>query len=79
MYMYHADCNLRPENIYVSTVSEIKYIRSTNRILKEIAVLECENAKNKTKKSKHARSALARIFIDFLNVSFLSVYCRLYI
>ena len=42
--------------------------------MKEIAVLECENAKKKKKKSK-----LARIFIDFLNVSFLSVYCRLYI
>ena len=51
--MYHADCNLRPENIHVSEIS-------TNRILKEIAVLECENAK---------LSKLTRIFIDFLNVS----------
>ena len=32
-------------------------IISTNRILKEIAVLECENAKK--------NSMLARIFIDF--------------
>ena len=39
-------------------------IGSTNKILKEIAVLECENAK---------LSKLARIFIDFLNVSVLSV------
>ena len=32
MYMYHADCNLRPENIYVSTVSEIKYQKYQHNI-----------------------------------------------
>ena len=47
-------------------VSEIKYQKYTNRILKEIAVLECENGKS----SKLARSH--NLFIDFLNVSVLS-------
>ena len=41
-------------------------IWSTNKILKEIAVLECKNARKFSK--------LARIYIDFLNVSVLSVY-----
>ena len=41
-------------------------IWSTNKILKEIAVLECKNARTFSK--------LARSHIDFLNVSVLSVY-----
>ena len=41
-------------------------IWSTNKILKEIAVIECKNARKFSK--------LARIYIDFLNVSVLSVY-----
>ena len=49
-------------------VSEIKYIRSTNRILKEIAVLECENGKIFQARSLRARSHN----LDFLNVSVLS-------
>ena len=43
----------------------------TDKILKEIAVLECKNAK-----ISYARSHM--MYIDFLNVSVLSVYCRLY-
>ena len=60
--MYIWRCNLRPENICVSV---IKYQKYTNRILKEIAVLECENGK-----SFRARSH--NLFVDFLNVSVLS-------
>ena len=45
-------------------------IWSTDKILKEIALLVCKNAKI---------FQLARINIDFHNVSALSVYLRLYI
>ena len=41
-----------------------------NRILKEIAVLECENGKSFRARSLRARSD--NLFIDFLNVSVLS-------
>ena len=58
--MHHADCNLRPENIYVSEIKYQKYQQNID--MKEIAVLDCETAKN---------SALARIFIDFLNVIYM--------
>ena len=57
---------MRPENI---CVSEIKY-QKYHRILKEIAVLECENGKSSQARSLRARSH--NIFIDFLNVSVLS-------
>ena len=43
-------------------------MRSTNRILKEIAVLECENGKIFQARSLRARSHN----LDFLNVSVLS-------
>ena len=52
---------------------------STNRILKEIAVLECENGKSFRACSLRARSH--NLFIDFLNVSVLSdtvVYSAIY-
>ena len=45
-----------------------KSIRSTNRILKEIAVLECENGKIFQARSLRARSHN----LEFLNVSVLS-------
>ena len=48
-------------------------ISGTTKIFKEIAVLLCENAK----KFLSSLAPLARIFIDFLNVSVLSVYFHL--
>ena len=47
------------------------FLSSTNNIWKEIAVLECENAK---KNSKLALSARSQIHIIFFNVSVLSVH-----
>ena len=44
-------------------------IWSTNKILKEIAVLECENAK----KILSSLAALAHIFIDIFSMS---VFCQ---
>ena len=52
-------------------VSETKYLISTDKILKEITVLECENSKVLS-----ALAPLARIFIYFPHV--LSVYTVVY-
>ena len=55
LYVSRQACHLYRQSIW-----------STNKILKEIAVLECKNARKCSK--------LARIYIDFLNVSVFSVY-----
>ena len=55
--MYHADWNLRPENIYVSEIKYQKYqvdrILILNIEIEKIAVLQCENAKKNIQARSH--------------------------
>ena len=57
--MYHADCNF--------IVSEIKYQKYTKRILKEIAVLECETAKMFRARSHIHRFSQCQCFVGILS------------
>ena len=65
LYKYVWRCNWRPENIYVSETKSLKYQQNIEG-----------NSSFRISKCKHFLSSLApltRIFIDFLNVSVLSV------